>query len=58
MILLGRERIFKRQLVKLGQRNQDAWPMHHDNTDVDHNYVTLTGFFGAKRRIVVYGGIL
>ena len=26
--------------VKLGQPNQDAWPIHHDNTDVDHNYVT------------------
>ena len=24
-----------RRSVELGQRNQDAWPMHHDNSDVD-----------------------
>ena len=24
-----------RRFFELGQRNQDAWPMHHDNSDVD-----------------------
>ena len=28
----GREFLKGTKLVKLGQRNQDAWPMHHDNT--------------------------